>query len=136
MSGHGAPVPFVDPMFAEELSGRRPIGQRSDRRSHHKTMQLCRQVQRVLGLSLAGECDDELLRSCYLDSVEPAPDALRLLVRLIVPAGMSPLEVLSRIECVTPKLRADVARAITRKRAPELTFLPIIATHEPGEISP
>jgi ribosome-binding factor A len=81
-------------------------------------------------LALAGECRDEVLSSVYIEAVVPAPDASRLLVRLVVPAraNASIPEVLERIELVRGLLRAEVAQAITRKRAPELTFLPVAET--------
>jgi len=40
---------------------------------------------------------------------------------------------MSRLVRAQGLLRAAVARAITRKRAPELSFLP---TREPGEVTP
>jgi ribosome-binding factor A len=128
--GGGSPLPYVDPLFAEALAGRGRLEPHVNRRRHHKTMQLCRQVQRALSLSLSGECDDDVLRSVYVEAVEPAPDASRVLVRLIVPRGIAPSQVLGRIERFRAKLRADVAAAITRKRAPELAFLPIAAGAE------
>jgi ribosome-binding factor A len=39
---------------------------------------------------------------------------------------------MTKLAHATPRLRMEVARAITRKRAPELTFIP--AT--PGEVWP
>ena len=74
-------LPFVNPEFAEMMfAGRRREGgvRRENRQQHHKTLQLCRQAQRALSLALAGECDDDLLRSLYVESVVPAPDASRL----------------------------------------------------------
>ena len=140
-------VPFVDPEFAEELTGRRTAGRKPSRggdgeKGRHKTLQLCRQVQRALSLCLGGECGDEVLRSLYVESVEPAPDASRLLVRVIMPRSMhiSPIEVLGRLDRVSGTLRAEVARAITRKRAPELSFLPVVEVlpkvADAGEVSP
>ena len=129
-------LPFVDPLFDEQLNSRRRTGRsRPGRHASHKTMQLCRQVQRALSLSL-GDCHDDVLQSLYVDAVAPAPDASRLLVRLIVPKAVevSAAEILARLERVEPKLRADVASAITRKRAPELTFLPL--PDGVGEVSP
>lgn len=129
IDGGGERSPLVDPLFAEALSStrrdRRDV--RQERKTSHKTMQLCRQAQRALMLALAGECGDQLLREVYVDAVVPAPDASRLLVRLIVPArsNASAGDVMQRLEGVAGKLRAHVARAITRKRAPELTFIAV-----------
>jgi hypothetical protein len=52
------------------------------------------------------------------------------MVRLIVPAraGIAVDEVLRRVDRVHGKLRAEVAAAITRKRAPELSFVPVAET--------
>jgi hypothetical protein len=98
-------LPFVDPLFAESLSPTRNHddhggGGRSRARAEQKTLQLCRQVQRALSMSLAGECDDDVLRMLYVDAVVPAPDASRLLVRVIVPVGVEvPIyDVLERID--------------------------------------
>lgn len=123
------PLPFVDPVFVEALSPHRRITRSPDRPAgDHKTQQLCRQVQRALSLVLAGECDDDILRELYVDAVLPAPNASRLLVRVSVPPGMSIsfIEVLNRLERVHGHLRQAVAHAITRKRAPELTFVPVL----------
>jgi ribosome-binding factor A len=123
--------PLVDPLFAEELESGRGFSSsgRSGRRSseNHKTLALCRQAQRALSLSLGGECGDDVLNSLYVEAVQPAPDATHLLVRVVVPArvGVPISEVLTRLERVRGLLRAAVAQAITRKRAPELSFLPI-----------
>ncbi len=80
-------------------------------------MSLCRQVEQALRLSLAG--DD--LDSLTLVSVEPAPDASRLLVRVVAEAGT-----LSRAQEAlrrnAPRLRTEVAAAIHRRRAPDLYF--------------
>lgn len=123
---HRGTGPLVDPMFVEELSGQRDRTSREKASVRHKTSQLCRQVQRAIGLSLSGECDDDVLRAIWVGDVSPAPGASRLLVQLIVPAraNASVADVLERVERVRGMLRAEVARAITRKRAPELVFVP------------
>jgi ribosome-binding factor A len=128
--GGGESSPLVDPLFAEELSKGRSRRSHRSNSSNHKTLALCRQAQRALSLALAGECRDEVLSSVYIEAVVPAPDATRLLVRLVVPAraNASIPEVIERIERVRGLLRAEVAQAITRKRAPELTFLPVAET--------
>ena len=129
----GALPPFVDPAFAEALTGRPSRGDsRRNARKDHKARQLCRQVQRALAMALAGECDDDVLRELYVADVQPAPDAGHLLVHLVVPTGVSIVDVLERIDRATPRLRATVAHAITRKRAPELSFAPVAAEQEAG----
>jgi ribosome-binding factor A len=101
--------------------GRRDRGSRG----HQKALQLCRQAQRAIGLALAGECDDDVLRSLYVDAVVPAPDATQLLVRVIIPVHVKvgAEEVYARLERVRPVLRRAVTEAITRKRSPELSFI-------------
>jgi ribosome-binding factor A len=128
--GQDAP-PFVDAEFADALTGKR---QESDhrRKPAYKDMQLCRQVQRALNLSLSGEGGDELLSSLYVTDVVPAPNATHLLARVQVPKDRSIAQAMTKLAHATPRLRMEVARAITRKRAPELTFIP--AT--PGEVWP
>lgn len=122
-------LPFVDPLFADAMIPHRARGASREQRKNkpdHKTLQLCRQAQRALSLALAGECDDDVLRSLYVASVVPAPDASRLLICVVLPRGSdAPIaEVLSRLARASGLLRTAVARAVTRKRAPELTFLP------------
>jgi ribosome-binding factor A len=121
-----------DADFLEGLTGRRSgdSGRESRRgrnsRGQQKTLQLCRQAERALSLALAGECGDDVLRSLYVDSVVPAPDATQLLVRLVIPTAARDVradEVLVRLDRVHGILRHAVAEAITRKRAPELAFI-------------
>ena len=93
----------------------------------HKTAQLCRQVFRAVSLALA-ECGDDVLRELIVHEVAPAPDASRLLVRVGFSASVADVtgvaDVLGRLARASGFLRREVAIAITRKRAPELTFLP------------
>ena len=125
--------PFIDPAFADALAGQSESALKDrNRKHHHKAMQLCRQVQRVLSLSLGAGSGDELLGRVYVSDVTPGPDASRLLVRVTVPRGVDLAELLERLSRATPALRAEVARAITRKRAPELAFIPVAS----GEVTP
>lgn len=124
---NGALPPFVDPAFAHSLAGERdgPARQKPD----YKSLQLCRQVQRVLTLELSGAGDDLLLETSVID-VTPAPDASHLLVHVSLPPGAEVVELLARLHEATPRLRAEVARAITRKRAPGLSFIPVAGGEE------
>lgn len=126
----GAVPPFVDPAFAEALAGRESTGWSRRAKQDQKARQLCRQVQRAISLALAGECGDDVLRELYVADVTPAPDAGHLMVHVAVPEGARVVEVLERLERVGPRLRAIVAQAITRKRAPELAFVPVAAGGE------
>jgi ribosome-binding factor A len=94
-----------------------------DSKHRRKLEQLCRQVCRALMYAIPGEVGDPLLQGLCLEEVLPAPDASRLLVRLRHEGTAERMgEILKRLEVVEPYLRAQVAAAITRKRAPELTF--------------
>ncbi len=133
-------LPFVDPIFADAMIPHRARGASREERKEkpdHKAMQVCRAAQRALSLALAGECDDDVLRSLYVESVLPAPDASRLLVCVVIPRGVnvSIEEVLARLERVHGLMRSAVARSVTRKRAPELSFLPTREYAEP-EVTP
>ena len=91
-----------------------------------KAQRLCKQVAETLSLVLSGECNDDVLRSLQIFSVQPAPNTRRLLV-VVEPdeetrAICAPDEILARIEPLRPFLRSEVARAISRKRAPTLVF--------------
>lgn len=113
----GENPPFVDPLFADALGGGRESRDRgSERKQNYKAQMLCRQVQRVLSLSLT---------ELSVVDVTPGPDSSRLIVHVVIPRHMAVAEVLARLSEATPALRAEVARAITRKRAPELSFIPI-----------
>ena len=95
--------------------------QRPDR----KTMQLCSQVQRTLDQVLSGELDDDRLRDVYVVQVTPAPDANCLLVT-VAPLGFAkdfrPDEVMARLAANSGRMRSELARAINRKKTPELLF--------------
>jgi ribosome-binding factor A len=88
-----------------------------------KTRQLCKQVLRVLASVLGGEVADEDLQSLAVEAVEPAPNASRLrVVLLAVGDGPGEDELRERLARIHGFLRAQVAQAIYRERAPELVF--------------
>lgn len=102
-------------------SGRDPFAAPSHDR---KDLQLCRQVADTLH-SVLGDCGDDCLRDLHVVRVVPAPDASQLLVIVGSAPGETPAEpraVLERLKARAPGFRAEVARAITRKRAPSLLF--------------
>jgi ribosome-binding factor A len=109
-------------------------GQKPD----YKTAALCKQVRRAVSLALVGECSDPVLQELVVNDVLPAPNAGRLLVRLMLRAradGPGVVDVLQRLEKIEGLLRARVGEAIVRKRTPELCFdvIPIFppeARHE------
>ena len=91
----------------------------------YKTAALCKQVRRVVGLALSGECADPVLQGLIVDEVLPAPNAGRLLVRVLMRTGADGpgvIDVLQRLAKVEGMLRASVGEAIARKRTPELAF--------------
>ena len=91
----------------------------------YKTAALCKQVRRAVSLALAGECADPALQSLIVEEVLPAPNAGRMLVRLIAPHAHGHetiVDLLQRLERVRGVLRAQIAESIARKRTPELTF--------------
>ena len=106
--------------------GSRSSGSDSFRSPSHdrKDLQLCRQVADTLSL-LLGDCGDDCLRDLHVVRVLPAPDASQLLVIVGAMPGETPPaphEVLARLQAHAAEFRAEVAHAITRKRAPALLF--------------
>ncbi len=95
------------------------------RKDNRKTQQLCKQAAIAIGLALAAETRESLLRDLQVAGVEPAPDASRLKV-VVCPASpsasLASRDVLSVLESISVRLRAEVANAIHRKRAPLLCF--------------
>ena len=89
-----------------------------------KTGQLCRQVLETLSLVLGSEFDDPQLHNLQVVSVTPAPNASQLLVTVSHETvdQQSVGEIHARLQRVMGRLRTEVTAAITRKRAPRLTF--------------
>ena len=98
----------------------------SRRHAEHKARQLCRQVQRALNLALADGPEAAAIGELFVDDVTPAPDCGHLLVHVVVPPECPIAEALRVLRLDTPRLRSQVAMAITRKRAPELSFVPAV----------
>ncbi len=93
--------------------------------SNRKALQLCGQVAEVLHSLFAGECGDDVLRDLLVESVVPAPNTSRLLVTVrqcTSATATAPEEVLARLAVAQGLLRSEVAAAIHRRKAPELTF--------------
>ena len=123
--------------FERALLGSGAPGARAfDPTRDRKPLQLCRQVQRALALALPGECDDELLRDACVESVEPLGGPGQLLVRVSVPAGGdAPTwnDAMARLTACTPRLRAAIAREISRKRVPNLSFV-VVPRAQGGDV--
>jgi ribosome-binding factor A len=91
---------------------------------NRKALQLCGQVAQTLQAVLDG-CGDDVLRGLLVESVEPAPHSGRMLVRLRRGAAAAPVtaeEVLGRLQTAQGMLRSEVAAAIHRRKAPELSY--------------
>jgi len=117
LCGRIGPDDAVDP--------RKFFDRRTHGRSHRKAQQLCRQVSHTLSYVLSGECDDDVLRNLYVESVDPAPDSSRLLVTVAVldKDDTTPVDViLGKLAAVSGKLRTEVAASINRRKTPELVF--------------
>jgi len=115
---------FIDPDFAEALNEGDSSTRSSDRQAQRKARQFCRQVQRALNLALANCNADDGVDGLFVEEVFPAPDCGRLLVQVVIPSGQSVADAISALRRDSPRLRSEVATAITRKRAPELSFVP------------
>ncbi len=72
-----------------------------------------------------GECNDELLQCMMVEKVEPAPDDKHLRATLSVMdpnQDLDKAEVMARHEAARPILMAEIARAISRRKVPEIQF--------------
>ncbi len=91
----------------------------------YKARQLCRQVLEILDSLLAGHSNDDVLNDLAVVAVDPAPDSAHLLVTVTPrPADkpLDPAEILASLDRAAGWLRSEVASAITRKRAPLLSY--------------
>jgi ribosome-binding factor A len=122
---------FIDPDFAEALNEGESNGRSRDRQSQRKALQFCRQVQRALNLALESLNSGDDAGGLFVEEVWPAPDCSHLLVHIAIPHGRNVAAALGALRRDAARLRAEVAMAITRKRAPELSFIP--AWQEAGE---
>ncbi|MGA8086825.1 MAG: hypothetical protein WCA10_05925 [Terracidiphilus sp.] len=118
----------VDPEFAEALLGNSPERSSTDRKVQRKTQQFCHQVQRALNLALSSS--DSQLQGCeiFVEEVSPAPDCGHLLAHVVVSKDRLISEAMTWLRHNQPRLRAEVATSIARKRTPELAFVPAFTT--------
>lgn len=103
-----------------------------------KAQQLCRQVAETIDQILAGELGDAALNSLRVASAVPAPDASRMLVTLVATSADGPFDraaIEQKLAAVTGLLRAAIAAAITRRKAPNLSFV-IIGPHDGEALAP
>ena len=116
----------MDSDFAEALCEGESDSRSSDRQAQRKARQFCRQVQRAINLALADDNAGDGVAGLFVEEVTPAPDCGRLLVCVLVPAGCSVADAIGALRRDVPRIRSEVAMAITRKRAPELLFVPAV----------
>ena len=107
----------AEPGHDDGLPRRRERRARSN--GDRKVRQLCGAVSRSVSLSL-GASSHPLLNACWVESVEPAPDASRLRVRVQTLDGVDVKAFMAALRAATPWLRSEVAVAIQRKRTPHL----------------
>lgn len=120
------PEDGIDPRYVHREASHRHGGR--------KTLQLCKQVERELSLTLAGEFDDPALHDLQVLSVEPAPNSARLLVTVSLSPSANPInptEVVAHLSRASGKLRCEIAAAIHRKKTPELAFC-VVASNAPN----
>ena len=97
-----------------------------ERRLDRKTLQLCEQVKEALSWVLGAATNDDRLMISYVQAVEPMPGG-RLLVKVAIPAEVPVTEAMTILAAAAPTLRAEVAQAITRRKAPELVYIAVPA---------
>lgn len=101
------------------------VGSPGQGKEYQRARRLCRQIGETLDLALPGESDDPLLHGLHVLSVDPAPDASRLLVTLWSDLPEDEFDrpgILAALQEELAYLRTEVASAITRKRVPNLLF--------------
>jgi ribosome-binding factor A len=116
--------------WAEDGMDPRTAKPQATSRMGRKALQLCSQVKHALEGALAAECGDPLLQELSVIDVQPAPNSVRLLVLLGLPAESAADQVMTHLIRAAGKLRCEVASAITRKKVPELAFC-VVAPQSP-----
>lgn len=89
------------------------------RNNKRKDSQLCAQARRALDLALAS-AQDSRLQSAWVREVLPSPDAAHLLAVVEAGPGMDPGQLHEALQGAHGMLRAEVAAAISRRKAPDL----------------
>lgn len=103
------------------------------RRIEQKTRQLCQQARRALNLALAAHSAGGALDGVFVIEVSAAAGCGRLVAHVAVPGGHSISDALKELRERAPQLRAAVAGYISRKRAPELSFMVAAAKDDSHE---
>ena len=131
----GRRAPSFDSLGGSQSTGADFFDRQGNARAEQKARQLCRQVFRTLSVALGGS-GDPALQDLSVVAVDPAPDAGRLLVTVAAAPGSAAVaELYAHLARAAGRLRAEVARDIVRKRAPELAFV-VIPSARAGEVSP
>jgi hypothetical protein len=117
---------FENSDFADALYGASADRLSSGRQGERKARQFCRQVQRALNLALADRNADDGMNDLFVDDLPPAADGGHLLVHVVVPVDRPIAEAPRALRRNAPRLRSDVAMAVTRERAPDLSFVPAL----------
>jgi hypothetical protein len=97
---------------------------------------LCKQVERALSWGLAGDDRSPVLAGAWVAAVEPAPDAARLRVTVVLAPRLGAEDLApawAELVRDTPRLRQEVARTIHRKRVPELDWSVKLGGEAPHE---
>lgn len=115
LCGQLGPGDGLDPKLERDGEGR-GAGSR-------KARQLCAQAAEALSFALAASAD-ETLAGLTVVSVVPGPDTSRLIATVAMSPGdpFEPNELLARLDRAAGHLRSEVARSITRRKAPTIAF--------------
>lgn len=98
---------------------------RREKKEDHRTRRLCQQVAETLHQVLPGSTGDSSLDDLRVENVQPAPNAARLRVTLRwigTVAEFDRKQIEHTVATAAGRLRFEVAAAITRRKAPILTF--------------
>lgn len=90
-----------------------------------KALQLCRQVERTLGLVLGGELNDDRVRDLLVMAVVPAPNSTHLLVTLQAAETLTQEGLIELEQALVEhkgQLRSAIAADISRRKTPEITL--------------
>ena len=97
------------------------VSDHSNHRIDRKMLQLCKQVQRAVESSLYC-CGDPLLSGLRIESSRPVADGTGIELLVLSDGNSDPSLVASALAGARSMLRAEVARCITRKKVPNLSF--------------
>ena len=112
--------------FEEDRRGLNPRRKkRRDTTEDWRDRRLAGAVRRAVQMGLA-DCGDPLLQALVVERVAPGPRGTRGVLRVEVSAAGATEDaaalIPARLAAVAARLRAEVARAVHRKRTPNLVF--------------